>query len=134
MNIFILQGRNQACYLNPRHAGRGSKICPLLVFLNNSKTVADIDTKFGVPYHISILHQMTKCCRNLRDFFPDIDAFVGSLHANLDQNRLNVKKFTKNRVLKQTAQKDQYRCNITRSTNSILKLQNFEFSTLTISK
>ena len=32
--------------------------------------------------------------------------FVGSLHANFDQNRLNVKKFAKNRVLKQAARKD----------------------------
>ena len=32
----------------------GGRICPLLDFLNNSKTVADIDTKFGVYL---ILHQ-----------------------------------------------------------------------------
>ena len=30
--------------------GGGAESAPLLDFLNNSKTVADIDTKFGVPY------------------------------------------------------------------------------------
>ena len=34
---------------------------------------------------------------------------MGSLHANFDKNRISVKKFVKNRVLKQTPQKDQYR-------------------------
>ena len=45
--------------VNPRPAG-GGRICPLLDFLNNSKTVADIDTLFlfGVPYLVYlILHQ-----------------------------------------------------------------------------
>ena len=35
--------------LNQRPAG-GTESAPLLDFLNNSKTVADIDTKFGIPY------------------------------------------------------------------------------------
>ena len=48
--------------------------------------------------------------------FEKLTFFVGSLHANFDQNRLNVKKFAKNNVLKQTAQQDQYKCKVTRST------------------
>ena len=51
------------------HTG-GGRICPpLLVFQNNSKTVADIDTKFGVPYPTSIWHRITKFWRNRPDFF-----------------------------------------------------------------
>ena len=49
---------------------------------------------------------------------------MGSLHANFDQNRLNIKKFTKNRVLKQSAQKSLDRCKITRSTKWLSR--NFE--------
>ena len=48
---------------------------------------------------------MTKFCWNQSEIFWEIDVFVRSLHANFDQNRLNVKKFAKNRVLKKTAQK-----------------------------
>ena len=59
---------------------------------------------------------MTKFGQNLSENIGEIDVFVGSLYANFDQNRLNVKKFAKNRVLKQTAQKDQCRCKMTRST------------------
>ena len=72
---------------------------------------------------------MTKFGRNRSENFWEIDVFVGSLHANFDQNRLNVKKFAKNRVLKQTAQKDQNRCKLTRSLYkmAISKFQNFEF-------
>ena len=44
---------------NPRPAGGGGRICPFLVFQNNSKTVADINTKFGVPYPTLIWHQMS---------------------------------------------------------------------------
>ena len=45
--------------------GRGLTRAPLgAVFQNNCKTVADIDTKFGVPYSKSIRHRMTKFCRN----------------------------------------------------------------------
>ena len=62
---------------------------------------------FCVPYATSLWHRMTKFGRNRSETFWEIDVFVGSLHANFDQNRLNVKKFAKNRVLKQTAQKDQ---------------------------
>ena len=40
-------------HVNPRPAG-GGRICPLLVFQNNSKTAADIETKFGEPYPTSI--------------------------------------------------------------------------------
>ena len=43
-------------YLNSRYhfitrapLGGGVRLCPLLVFQNNSKGVADIDAKFGVP-------------------------------------------------------------------------------------
>ena len=84
----------------------GGQYLPLLDLLNNFKTFADIDTKFGVPYSTSILNRMTKFGRNRSEKFREIDVFVGSLHANFDQNRLNVKKFAKNRVLKETAQKD----------------------------
>ena len=82
----------------PRCTG-GDRICPLLDFLNNSKIVADIDTKFDVPYPTSIWQYVTKFGRNRSEFCWEIDVFVGSLHANFDQNRLNVKKFAKNRVL-----------------------------------
>ena len=68
----------------PRWEG-GGRTCPLLDFLNNSKTVAYI--------------------------FADV--FVGSLHANFDQNRLNVKTFAKNRVLKETTQSPVYMYNDT---------------------
>ena len=83
---------------------------------NNSKNFAHIDTKFGVPYPILIWHRMTKFCRNWSESFWEIYVFVGWLPAKFDQNRLNVNKFAKNRVLKKTAQKDQYRCKITRPT------------------
>ena len=39
---------------SPRPAGGAESAPPLLDFLNNSKTAADIDTKFGVPYPTSI--------------------------------------------------------------------------------
>ena len=47
---------SELCFrLNPRPAGGGTESAPpLLDFLNNSKTVLDIDTKFGVPYSTSI--------------------------------------------------------------------------------
>ena len=38
--------------------------------------------------------------------FGEIYVFMGSLHANFDQNRLKIKKFAKNKTLKQTTQKD----------------------------
>ena len=79
---------------NPQPAG-GGRICPLPDFLNNSKTVADIDTKLGVPYPTSMWHRMTKFGRNRSENFWEIDVFVGSLHTNFEQNRLNVKKFAK---------------------------------------
>ena len=50
---------------------------------------------------------MTKFCRNRLENLLEIDVFVVLLHANFDQNRLNGKKFAKNRGLEQTAQKDQ---------------------------
>ena len=59
---------------------------------------------------------MTKFGGNRSENFLEIDVFVGSFHANFDQNRFNVKKFAKNRVLKKTTQKDQYRCKMVRST------------------
>ena len=103
--------------LNTSHAPMGgAESAPPVFFQNNSKTVADISTKFGIPYPTSIWHQMTKFGRNRSEKFWEIDVFVGSLHANFYQNRLNVKKFAKNRYLKQTEQKDQYRCTMTRST------------------
>ena len=85
---------------------------PLLDFLNNSTTVADIDTKIGVPYTTSIWHPMIKFCWNIgRNVFEKLTFLkVWSLQAKFDQNQLNVKKFAKNRGLKQTAQKDQHRC------------------------
>ena len=88
-------------------------------FQNNSKIVADIDTKFGVPYSTAMWHRMTKFGRNRSKFFLEIDVLVGSLNANFDQNRLNVNKFPKKRVSKQTTQKDQYTCKMTRSTKSL---------------
>ena len=42
-------GFNKFCF-NPRPAGGAESAPPLLDFLNISKTVAAIDTKFGVPY------------------------------------------------------------------------------------
>ena len=48
---------------------------------------------------------MTKFGRNRSEKFWEIDVFVGSLHANFNQNRLNVKKFTENSVLKETTHK-----------------------------
>ena len=107
--------------------GGGDRICPVLVFQNNPKTVVEIDTKFGVPYPPSIWHQMTKFCRNRQENVWEIYVFVGLLHASFDQNQLNVKKFAKNKFLKQTTQKERYRCKITRSTKSISR--NFEFLT-----
>ena len=59
---------------------------------------------------------MTKFYRNRSEKNWKNDVFVGSLHANFDQNRLNVKKFPENRVLKETIQKHQYRCKMTSST------------------
>ena len=44
---------------NTRPAG-GGRICPSWFFQNKSKTVADIDNKFGVPYPTAIWHSMTK--------------------------------------------------------------------------
>ena len=41
-------------FINPRPAGGGAESAPLLVFQNNSTTVADIDTKFSVSYPTSI--------------------------------------------------------------------------------
>ena len=41
------------CFVTRAPLG-GAESVPLLDFLNNSKTVADIDTKFGVPYPTSI--------------------------------------------------------------------------------
>ena len=108
--------RQKGYQMSLTRATLGGRICPLLDFLNNSKTVADIDTKFGVPYYTSIWHRMTTSGRNRSENFWEIDVFVRSLHANLDQNRLNVKKFAKNRALKEITQKDQYRCTITGST------------------
>ena len=58
---------------------------------------------------------MAKFGRNRSDFLCEIDFFVGPFHANFDQNRLNVKKYTKDRILKQTTQKDK-KSKITRST------------------
>ena len=49
---------------------------------------------------------MTKFGRNRSENFGEIDVFVGSLHADFDQNWLNIKKFAKNRVLKETTQKN----------------------------
>ena len=52
-------------YINPRPDGGGAESDPpSWFFQNNSKTVADIDTKFGVPYPMSIWHRMTKIGRN----------------------------------------------------------------------
>ena len=68
---------------------------------------------------------MIKFCRNRSENIREIDVFVRSLHANFDKNGLNVKKFAKNRVLKQTAQKDQYRCKMTRSTKWYLEILKF---------
>ena len=62
---------------NPRPAGGGQNLPFCWFFQNNFKTVADINTKFCVPYLTSIWHRMTRFGRN----------------------RLNVKKFSKNRVL-----------------------------------
>ena len=68
-----------------------------------------------VPYPTSIWHRMTKFGRNQSEIFYEIDVFVGSLHANFDQNRLNVKKYAKNSFQAKHT-KDQYRCKMTRST------------------
>ena len=41
--------------VSPRpDGGGGAESAPLPDFRDNSKTVVDIDTKFGVPYHTSI--------------------------------------------------------------------------------
>ena len=58
--------------------------------------------------------------------FLEIDVFVGSLHVNFDPNRRNVKKFAKNGVFKQAAQRDYYRRKITRSTKWLSR--NFKIS------
>ena len=71
-----------------------------MVFQNNSKIVADIDTKLIVPTlsYINLTSNDQICPNRLNFFFLEIDVFLGSLYANFDQNRLNVKKFAKNRV------------------------------------
>ena len=46
--------------INPLPAGDGGRICHLMFFQNNSKIVADIDTKFSVPCPTSIWHRMAK--------------------------------------------------------------------------
>ena len=77
---------------HPRPPALGGRICPSSWFLqNNSKTNADIDTKFCVTYPTSIWHRMTNCGRNRSENFREIDDFVGSLHANFDQNRFKDK-------------------------------------------
>ena len=58
------------------HAPLGGRICPLQVFRNKPKTVADFDTKFGVSYPTSILHRMTKVCRNRLENFWEIYVFL----------------------------------------------------------
>ena len=67
-----------------------------------------------------ILHQCYIECPILieivRIFFLKNRCFGGSFHANFDQNRLNVRKCAKNKVLKQVLQKEQHRCKTTRST------------------
>ena len=98
-----------------RAPGGGAESAPSF-FQNNSKTVADIDTNLGVPYSTLIWHQMTKFGRNQLENFWEIDVLVGSLPINFDQNRIHVKKFAKNRVLKETVQKDQNTFKVTRST------------------
>ena len=94
----------------------GSESSASCFFQNNSKTVAGIDTKFVASYPASIWHRMAKFCRNRPNNCWEMYFFVGSLHVNFEQNRLNVKKLAKNRVLRQTAQKSHLRCKITRST------------------
>ena len=71
--------RHCCAFFNPRPAG-GAESAPLRDFLN-SKTVADIDAKFCVPYPTSIWHPTTKFCRNRPENFLELDVFVGSLHA-----------------------------------------------------
>ena len=102
-------------------------------FQNNSPTVADINTKFSVPYPTSIWYLMIKFDWNRSEIFREIDVFVGSLRANFSQNRLNVSaqnrlqfRLAKNKFSKKPAQTDQYKCNMTRST----KWQSWNFQTL----
>ena len=59
--------RFQSILYNTRPAGEAES-APSYFFQNNSKTVADIDTKFGVPYLTSIWHRMTKFGWNQSDF------------------------------------------------------------------
>ena len=98
--------------INPRPAGRG-RICPPPPgFSQLVQNRCRYRHKFGVPYSTSNDQILSKSVGN----FWETDVFVGSLHANFDQNRFNVKKFAKNRISKQTAQKDQHGCKILRST------------------
>ena len=65
---------------------------------------------------------MPKLSWNRPEIYWEIYVFVWQLQADFDQNRLNVKKFAKNEILKQTAQKDQYRCKITRYPKWLIKI------------
>ena len=92
-------------YVIPRPVpGGGQNLPPPLPdFRDNSKTVADIDTNFWVPYPTSILHRLCNIHWNPVAFLNCV--FVTSLQAIFGQNRLNFEKFTKNIFFKKSAQK-----------------------------
>ena len=79
--------------------GGGAESAPPVFFSRITPKQLQISTYVSTLPYIDWTSNDQIWLKSVGTFFLEIDVFVGSLHANFEQNRLNVKKFAKNRAL-----------------------------------